>query len=124
MNSKRLQYIREKRIIEQSNLCIWCGERMLPTSTSASSNPFRPTIEHIIPRNKGGNNLAPNLVVAHAVCNGKRGVFTNIKPNDEAFEGLDTSAKNVMVNSLNWQYELVMIRSVRTPEFRKVKRIV
>lgn len=31
------------------------------------------TIEHLIPRGKGGGNSRSNLVIAHRRCNGKRG---------------------------------------------------
>lgn len=52
-------------------VCQICGE---PTSrTYDHSDPKSPTLDHIIPRSKGGSDSIDNLRLAHALCNSLRG---------------------------------------------------
>jgi 5-methylcytosine-specific restriction endonuclease McrA len=60
---------------DQGGLCFWCGE---PMRDEAPSNgrphpPLMPTIDHIIPRARGGTNERVNLVAACSDCNNRRG---------------------------------------------------
>lgn len=55
---------------DQDWCCWWCGGMMIDTSDEIG---LATTIEHLVPRGKGGCNSRSNLVVAHRRCNGKRG---------------------------------------------------
>lgn len=54
--------------------CFWCGKLFTYRGHHA------PTVEHFIPRSRGGRNWQANLVVAHYGCNMRR---TNRIPNED-----------------------------------------
>lgn len=47
--------------------CYWCKIEL--------RHPWKPTIEHLVPRSLGGSNRQENLVLACDWCNQKRGVM-------------------------------------------------
>ena len=49
--------------------CHWCGK---PTRLCANPEPDQATIEHIVPRAKGGTDARDNLVSACHLCNARR----------------------------------------------------
>lgn len=51
----------------QNGRCAYCGERMV--SPKKLNHPRRLTLDHIIPRSKGGGNAINNLVAACRACN-------------------------------------------------------
>ncbi len=57
--------------------CIYCKRKMLPTSYLDDIDPVKRlqtiSVEHIIPRSKGGTNEDHNLTYACARCNSMRG---------------------------------------------------
>lgn len=61
----------------QSGACALCGERMLRNRFEAPHATIwakqRATVDHIIPRSKGGSDAAENLQLAHARCNKIKG---------------------------------------------------
>lgn len=69
-----------------NHLCVWCGAAIDAHSTKL-------TIDHIVPRSKGGTNEAQNLVTACMKCNRRRG-------NVSAYEYLDDDAPSVYELSL------------------------
>ena len=52
----------------QGNKCYLCAKRF------TKANP--PTIEHLLPLAKGGDNNRENLVAAHQRCNSSKGAKT------------------------------------------------
>ena len=52
----------------QGNTCCWCG-----IETTNELGPRQGTVEHIIPRSKGGTSNISNLRIACAACNSHRG---------------------------------------------------
>lgn len=60
---------REFLWIKEGNKCHWCGRA---TRLTVEDAPDQATIEHIIPRYKGGTNDPENLVSACKQCNGRR----------------------------------------------------
>lgn len=61
----------------QSGLCALCSEPMLNNRFQAPHARIwtkrRATIDHIVPRSKGGGDEASNLQLAHAHCNKVKG---------------------------------------------------
>ena len=71
-----IAFIMQERIVlrtrlseAQNHRCCWCGRHMADTHGRKTS----PTLEHVVPRSKGGHNGPRNLAVACARCNQKRG---------------------------------------------------
>jgi hypothetical protein len=54
----------------QNHKCCWCGQKMIESNVIRSNSS---TIEHIIPRSKGGENNPDNYAVACHRCNNNRG---------------------------------------------------
>ena len=61
----------------QSGVCALCDKPMLRNRFEASHATIwakqRATVDHIIPRSKGGSDAAENLQLAHARCNKIKG---------------------------------------------------
>jgi len=61
----------------QSGHCALCGQPMLRNRFEAPHARVwakrRATIDHIVPRSKGGSDAASNLQLAHARCNKIKG---------------------------------------------------
>jgi len=60
---------REALWLKEGKVCHWCGK---PTRLCNESADDQATIEHIIPRYKGGTNEDSNLTSACRSCNGRR----------------------------------------------------
>ena len=67
--------------LKEGKKCHWCGRATRLTVEDASDQA---TIEHIIPRGRGGTNAPENLVSACKACNGRR--------NSEDMKGLPEGA--------------------------------
>lgn len=72
---------RERLWIEEGKKCHWCGR---PTRFVAGDPPDQATIDHVIPRYKGGTSEEENLVSACRACNARR--------NSEDLKGLKEGA--------------------------------
>lgn len=66
--ARRSLYDKNKKIIlVTQNICGICGQ---PVDKSLKyPHPFSPTVDHIIPCNKGGSDELDNLQLAHRRCN-------------------------------------------------------
>jgi 5-methylcytosine-specific restriction endonuclease McrA len=68
---------REKRlrIYERDGFrCVWCLRRVATLQDVAKEKHLAlATLDHLVPRERGGSNEAPNLVTACATCNQDRG---------------------------------------------------
>lgn len=60
---KKMEKRRLKLYREQNGKCIYCG---LPLG---GSTPKHATIDHVIPKTRGGANAYGNLVLTHPQCN-------------------------------------------------------
>ncbi|MEM9054831.1 MAG: HNH endonuclease [Pseudomonadota bacterium] len=62
---------------KQSGLCALCGEPMLRNRFEAPHariwDKQRATLDHILPRSKGGKDAPENLQLTHAHCNKIKG---------------------------------------------------
>lgn len=59
------------RIAERDGWTCWlCGDVIDPTMTIG---PWRATIDHLVPRSRGGTSDLGNLRLAHRRCNNRRG---------------------------------------------------
>jgi 5-methylcytosine-specific restriction endonuclease McrA len=66
--------IREKLFKEQKGLCAYCLKPMMFTKHPNLGNNM--TLDHIIPKSKGGTNIQSNLIGACESCNTKKGSKT------------------------------------------------
>ncbi len=53
----------------QGNRCYLCGALMAPAGDILAHDNFMPSIDHVIPRSKGGTNRLGNVALAHKGCN-------------------------------------------------------
>lgn len=66
--------IRLARLVAaQDNICAGCGKPMLKVYGSKQDD--RPTIDHAIPRARGGRDVMGNIIAMHLACN-------NVKADD------------------------------------------
>jgi len=73
-NRKHYQLWRRKLWKKQGKLCHWCGMPMMRTTMhDPNSVSLLATIEHVIPLARGGLDNANNIVLAHLICNTRRG---------------------------------------------------
>jgi len=69
----RASYVDIRLLLEaQNNHCGICGTRLPPFKGVMLADPMtRPTIDHVVPRSKGGRNYR-NIVAAHERCNNRK----------------------------------------------------
>lgn len=61
------------RLRERDGDGCWICEMVIDFSLAGSEDPMMPTIDHVIPRGRGGKNVMSNFRLAHKKCNGRRG---------------------------------------------------
>ena len=70
---RALGYRKAVRLIGEPQICAICGkafpEELKKPMTSSHETPLQPTIDHLIPRSKGGTDEAMNLRWVHYRCN-------------------------------------------------------
>jgi hypothetical protein len=77
-NGRGKRRLRERLFVEQDGRCYWCKDDMelehfIKTEHgNLKENPRFASIEHLLPKYRGGMNGAANCVAAHAHCNHKR----------------------------------------------------
>ena len=71
-----MNYARAVKLIGIPHRCAICGgafpEKLKKPMTSTWFEPTQPTIDHIVPKSKGGKNNKDNIQWAHAKCNRER----------------------------------------------------
>lgn len=77
---KRLRTI-EALVRRDGDTCAWCGRPIQLWRL----DKWAPTLDHIRPRSKGGNNKLNNLRLTHECCNQQRGNSDHLTLK-EAFE--------------------------------------
>lgn len=53
--------------------CHLCGQPISRDLDPNGRDPMRPSLDHLIPRSKGGTRRQANLRLAHWICNQERG---------------------------------------------------
>ena len=69
--SRHRRPMRERLSSEQNHRCAYCGVRC----EDEGRPDDRPTIEHVVPRSRGGPDAYENLVMACRLCNDTRGTM-------------------------------------------------
>lgn len=64
-------------------VCFWCGKTLPPRDHHPDKSPIGITIDELRPRSRGGFCVLENQVLAHKVCNARRG---NMIAPQEAFD--------------------------------------
>ncbi|ACV09799.1 HNH endonuclease [Jonesia denitrificans DSM 20603] len=62
-----------KAIYERDGYVCWICNKLCDTSVDPQTHNDAPTLDHIIPRSKGGTHEESNLKTAHRICNSLRG---------------------------------------------------
>jgi 5-methylcytosine-specific restriction endonuclease McrA len=57
----------------QGNRCVYCGSVMTEPDLDGRTGPTTRSIDHYIPRSKGGPSSFRNMVLACHQCNGAKG---------------------------------------------------
>ena len=65
--------VRRRLRLRDGDGCHWCGRRLRDPETGRQARPDDATIDHVLPRSRGGGNLLSNLVLACPACNEERG---------------------------------------------------
>lgn len=71
--TERFKKLRDGEITISGTMREWEREQELPTSCVYCSSDVELTTYHLIPRNKGGDGSANNVVLACQSCNASRG---------------------------------------------------
>ena len=66
---------RRKRLWNENPNCYWCGK--LTSMTSKEGSHDFATVDHVVPRSKGGRNYYENTVLSCYDCNQKKGNRVN-----------------------------------------------
>lgn len=56
----------------QLNRCYLCGFDMAPQSEMFAHDATMPSLDHVIPKSKGGTNRLGNVALAHKQCNNRK----------------------------------------------------
>lgn len=60
----------------QGGLCAYCRFAVVHPENPdrpAHEDPLSPSLDHVVPRSRGGSNCQTNLLLAHRACNEERG---------------------------------------------------
>lgn len=72
--SDTLKKVRLDLYDKQGGRCFWCSKALvLPVAGHSVQKDDTATMDHLIPKSKGGRNFKSNFVVACAGCNRTRG---------------------------------------------------
>jgi len=75
LSSKDRIRIRRRLVLQQRELCIWCGNPMIEVSLNqlpkemTRARSMVATLEHIVPKREGGSDKPINLAAACVTCN-------------------------------------------------------
>lgn len=97
--------------ISQRGKCCFCC-RMMVADIDFHSQGLLATIEHVIPRSKGGRNHISNYTLSCSPCNNKRGV-----------RGFDSFAKDVKAHIKNGTFHNLMRTSSVRKKIKRDKRL-
>jgi 5-methylcytosine-specific restriction endonuclease McrA len=70
---KRIVLTHKSLLAAQGGRCWICDRSMAKNPKNGGRNPQQRSLDHIIPRAKGGKGLKNNVLFAHQYCNSKRG---------------------------------------------------
>ena len=70
----KLGFLHDRLLLEQEFVCHYCGHAIARVRAARKKTGVRKsTIDHVVPKSKGGSNGNENLVAACASCNRKKG---------------------------------------------------
>jgi hypothetical protein len=110
-----------RRIYERDGWrCVWCCAQV---ERNAVGIVRQATIDHVIPRSRGGSNRASNLITCCSLCNAKRG-HRSVPAFAVALCGVSDQVPPVLVGYLRHLEPIKMIvRRVRAAQRRKLPTI-
>jgi len=75
--TQRLLPVRKNVLLRDNNTCQYCMKKFIENDL---------TLDHVIPKSKGGSNSWNNLVTSCGKCNVKKGSLNKMKPNKNPTE--------------------------------------
>lgn len=70
--AKQEPYTKEELVVRDAGICQICNK---PVESADGMDPMGPTIDHIQPLSKGGDDTLANVQLAHRKCNGTKGAL-------------------------------------------------
>lgn len=56
----------------QNNHCYLCSRRMAPVGELFAHDSIMPSLDHVLPKSRGGTNRLGNVALAHKKCNNEK----------------------------------------------------
>lgn len=75
MKMPQRQKLFEDIFARDGGCCVYCGVTTRPMGKGVRRGPDIATLDHVLPRSRGGALTRENLVLACASCNNARGVM-------------------------------------------------
>ena len=103
-------------VIRDGPVCQLCGE--LVNLRAPPWDVLRPSVDHIIPKSKGGSDDLANLQLAHADCNSRRGnediasVQLHVVPTPPDLRDIRVGAHGLVVERGGRKVTVVVVRVV------------
>ena len=94
--------------------CPYCGRKMDRTNRPAHCNPRWPTIDHKVPRSRGGSDHISNLVWACRECNEEKGSMT-VEEYME-FRRVVEGVHGRLMRRLTWKRHCIVLYGLDEPE--------
>ena len=99
-------------------ICYICEEKVLKPGIGSSNQRDSPTIDHVIPRSKGGTNQIFNLRLSHKRCNIRKGskfhwrdhldlsdIVYFLKKDDDCFNVYSFEGRIIHISVKKWKFK-------------------
>lgn len=101
-----------KQLMEDPRIAAALARRRVPPGSNIRDSPHHPTLDHLIPKARGGTNLADNQVASCGYCNNRKGPLTDA----EYLSVMDDAvALKELIREVSRNIELMQVKSEAPP---------